>query len=125
MFEKSRGRRTRWCGQALRVVGLGRDAPCMGPMSSVRAHSLWAGLCPEKLVKKKKEKKKETGVWFLPLIREDSNIMVKTKAAHSPQNNRKGQRYKSMKICYIKIKKTNTVITQSKSHDLLFNQTKR
>ena len=26
-------------------------APCMGPMSPVRAHSLWAGLCPEKLVK--------------------------------------------------------------------------
>ena len=25
-------------------------APCMGPMSPVRAHSLWAGLCPEKLV---------------------------------------------------------------------------
>ena len=23
-------------------------APCMGPMSPVRAHSLWAGLCPEK-----------------------------------------------------------------------------
>ena len=28
-------------------------APCMGPMSSVHAHSLWAGLCPEKLVKTK------------------------------------------------------------------------
>ena len=26
-------------------------APCMGPMSSVLARSLWAGLCPEKLVK--------------------------------------------------------------------------
>ena len=26
-------------------------APGMGPMSPVRAHSLWAGLCPEKLVK--------------------------------------------------------------------------
>ena len=26
-------------------------APCMGPMSPVRAYSLWAGLCPEKLVK--------------------------------------------------------------------------
>ena len=26
-------------------------APCMGPMSSVRAYSLWAGLCPKKLVK--------------------------------------------------------------------------
>ena len=60
MFEKSRGRRPRWCGQPLRVVGLGRDAPCMGPMSSVRAHFLWAGLCTEKLIKKKKEKKKET-----------------------------------------------------------------
>ena len=26
-------------------------APCMGPMSPVRAYSFWAGLCPEKLVK--------------------------------------------------------------------------
>ena len=26
-------------------------APCKGPMIPVRAHSLWAGLCPEKLVK--------------------------------------------------------------------------
>ena len=26
-------------------------APCMGPMSPVRACSVWAGLCPEKLVK--------------------------------------------------------------------------
>ena len=26
-------------------------APCMGPMSPVRAYSLWAGLYPEKLVK--------------------------------------------------------------------------
>ena len=33
-------------------------APCMGPMSPVRAHSLWAGLCPEKLVKLKKKLKK-------------------------------------------------------------------
>ena len=27
-------------------------APCMGPMSLVRAYFLWAGLCAEKLVKK-------------------------------------------------------------------------
>ena len=27
-------------------------ASCMGPMSPIRAHSLWAGLCPEKLVNK-------------------------------------------------------------------------
>ena len=26
-------------------------APCMGPMSPVRACSVWEGLCPEKLVK--------------------------------------------------------------------------
>ena len=26
-------------------------APCMRPMSPVRACSVWAGLCPEKLVK--------------------------------------------------------------------------
>ena len=30
-----------------------RMAPCKGPMSPVHAHSFWAGLCPEKLVKKK------------------------------------------------------------------------
>ena len=29
-------------------------APCMGPMSPVRAYSLWAGLCPEKLAKQNK-----------------------------------------------------------------------
>ena len=52
MFEKSRGCSPRWCGQPLRVVVLGTGmAPCMGPMSPVRAHSLWAGLCPEKPVK--------------------------------------------------------------------------
>ena len=34
-------------------------APCMGPMSPVRAYSLWAGLCPEKLVKTKKLKNYE------------------------------------------------------------------
>ena len=31
-------------------------APCMGPMSPVRAHSLWAGPCPEKLVQTKQNK---------------------------------------------------------------------
>ena len=30
-------------------------APCMGPMTPVRAYSLWAGLCPETLVKLKKK----------------------------------------------------------------------
>ena len=29
-------------------------APCMGLMSPVRAYSLWAGLCPEKLAKQNK-----------------------------------------------------------------------
>ena len=29
-------------------------APCMRPMSPVCAYSLWAGLCPEKLVKQNK-----------------------------------------------------------------------
>ena len=28
-------------------------APCMGPMSPVRAYSLWAGLCPRKTCKTK------------------------------------------------------------------------
>ena len=32
-------------------------APCMGPLSPVCAYSLWAGLCPEKLVKLKKKTK--------------------------------------------------------------------
>ena len=40
----------------LHVVGLGRDGTSHGTrvrdLSPVRAHSLWAGLCPEKLVKK-------------------------------------------------------------------------
>ena len=30
-------------------------APCMGPVSHVRAYSLWAGLCQEKLVKLKEK----------------------------------------------------------------------
>ena len=36
-------------------VGMG---PCMGPLSPVCAYSLWACLCPEKLVKLKKNLKK-------------------------------------------------------------------
>ena len=28
-------------------------APCMGPMSPVRAYSIWAGLCPRKTCKTK------------------------------------------------------------------------
>ena len=49
LFEKSRGRRLRWCDQPLRVVGLGRGmAPCMGPMSPILAHSLWVGLVSRK-----------------------------------------------------------------------------
>ena len=36
-------------------MGLGRDGTLhgMAPMSPFRAHSLWAGLCPEKLVELK------------------------------------------------------------------------
>ena len=34
LFEKSRGRRPRWCGQPLRVVGLGRDATLHGTYES-------------------------------------------------------------------------------------------
>ena len=30
LFEKSRGSRSRWCGQPLRVVGLGRDGTSHG-----------------------------------------------------------------------------------------------
>ena len=33
LFEKSRGRRPRWCGQPLRVVGLGRDGTSHGPVT--------------------------------------------------------------------------------------------
>ena len=47
MFEMSRGP---WPPVVWDWVGI---APCMGVMSPVRAHSLWAGLCPEKLVKLK------------------------------------------------------------------------
>ena len=45
-------------------------APCMGPMSPVRAHSLWAGLCPEKLVnlKTKTTQKSQTGYDFFSYI---------------------------------------------------------
>ena len=36
----------------------------MGPMSVIHAYSLWAGLCPEKLVKKMKQSKtKAQGNW--------------------------------------------------------------
>ena len=47
MFEMSRGP---WPPVVWDWVGM---APCMGVMSPVGAHSLWAGLCPEKLVKLK------------------------------------------------------------------------
>ena len=33
------------------LTGCGIVPPCMGLVSPVRAYSLWAGLCPEKLVK--------------------------------------------------------------------------
>ena len=55
LFEKSSGRRPRWCGQPLRDVGLGSDGTLWHlawDLSPVRAHSLWAVLCPEKRVKK-------------------------------------------------------------------------
>ena len=47
-------------------------APCMGPMSPVRAHSLWAGLCPEKLVKQFTD---ETGD-FVARVRLDRKSVV-------------------------------------------------
>ena len=34
LFKKSRGRRPRWCGQPLRVVGLGRDGTLHGTYES-------------------------------------------------------------------------------------------
>ena len=34
LFEKSRGRRSRWCGQPLRVEGLGRDGTLHGTYES-------------------------------------------------------------------------------------------
>ena len=46
-----------------KLPGLSRN----GPLSPVRAHSLWAGVCPEKLVKKKKNitKRKVTqNIWL-------------------------------------------------------------
>ena len=51
LFEKSRGHRP---GGVANLYGLWDwvgMAPRMGP-ESVRAHSLWAGLCPEKLLNK-------------------------------------------------------------------------
>ena len=52
LFEKSSGRRPRWCVQPLWVVGLARDGTLHGTYGGpVRAQSLWAGPCLEKLVK--------------------------------------------------------------------------
>ena len=69
LFEKSRGRRPRWCGQLLRVMGLAMDGTLHGTysMSPVRAYSLWAGLCPEKLVKQKQIKTKLLGTLTFPV----------------------------------------------------------
>ena len=66
LFKKCRGRRPRWWGQPLRFVELG-----MGVMSPVGAHSLWAGLCPEKLVKIKKKTKPAKSVFlvFSPAVK--------------------------------------------------------
>ena len=77
MFEKSPGRRPQWCGQPLLtgsrnlvprafphpffkgkalgtrlglIVGLGRDGALSGTYESHNAHSVWAGLSPEKLL---------------------------------------------------------------------------
>ena len=41
--------------------------PCMGLVSPVRAYSLWAGLCPEKLVKQKQIKTKLLGTLTFPV----------------------------------------------------------
>ena len=60
-------------------MGLGRDGTLhgMGPMSPVRAHSLWAGLCPEKLVELKLQARAQTSerdiffkIFFLYKIKE-------------------------------------------------------
>ena len=54
LFEESRGCIPRWCGQPLRVVRLGRDGMHLAcDLSPVRSHSLWASLCPEKLVNRR------------------------------------------------------------------------
>ena len=45
------GKRPDWVGMA----------PCMGPMSPIRAYSLWAGLCPEKAKTKTKQKSSSNG----------------------------------------------------------------
>ena len=85
LFEKSRGRRPRWCGQTLQEIGKGWHLACMGHMSPVRAHSLWEGLCPEKLVKVNKTKKimpcmmqwltdLELGIQTLPTLQVRSRI---------------------------------------------------
>ena len=57
-------------------MGLGRDGTLhgMGPMSPVRAHSLWAGLYPEKLVELKLKARAQTSerdfFFFLYKIKE-------------------------------------------------------
>ena len=60
LFEKSRGRRPRWCGQPLRVVGLGRDGTlhgtyesrsCLFPVSRPVSRKA----CKKKITKKKKK----------------------------------------------------------------------
>ena len=52
LFEESRD-----CippGQPLRVVRLGRDGMHLAwDLSPIRSYSLWAGLCPEKLVNRR------------------------------------------------------------------------
>ena len=41
--------------------GLGRDGTSHGTLSPVRAYPIWAGLCPEKLVKLKLKLKTTSG----------------------------------------------------------------
>ena len=52
LFKKSRVCRLRWCGQPLLGCGIGQGWHLTWDLSPVRAHSLWAGQCPEKLVNK-------------------------------------------------------------------------
>ena len=89
LFEKSRGRRPRWCGQSLRVVGLSRDGTlhgsyesrsCLFPLG--RPVSRKAGKTKHK--KKANEKTAQTGILarlFASPLDSWSNLFISTQVS--------------------------------------------
>ena len=57
-------------------------APRMRPMSPVRAHSLWLGLCPEKLVKQEMNKKRYARTNQVVVLPFSFAVVVPTKAPY-------------------------------------------